>query len=188
MSNTLSYEHLKSFSSTEGYWSTSDCVDVAKDILEYTSATKMLEIGFNIGYSASTWLQHGIESLIVLDIGYHLDTLPAIKATAKHFSDKQVKWWIGDSTSKDAFELEIPEIDIAFIDGEHSYKAAFSDSKLAIQNKAKWLVFDDVIQGHQNGIDKAIQKLIDDKLVEQVKSYKMTWTEEGEVILCKVLV
>jgi predicted O-methyltransferase YrrM len=71
MSDKLVYEHLKQFTSTEGYWSTTDCITVAKDIVEITNAKTMLEIGFNIGYSAAIWLELGIEDLIALDIGYH---------------------------------------------------------------------------------------------------------------------
>jgi predicted O-methyltransferase YrrM len=187
MSDKLYYEHLKNFNSIEGYWSTTDCVDVAKDILDITKSKTMLEIGFNIGYSASTWLEQGIENLIVLDIGYHSDTLPAIKATAKHYSDKSVLWWIGDSTSDDAKELDIPKVDLSFIDGEHSYRAAMSDSLLSLQYGADWLVYDDVIDSHPNGIDKAIDELRMAGKIEVVKRYFMSWIGQGEVILCKVI-
>jgi predicted O-methyltransferase YrrM len=187
MSNKLCYDHLKDFTSTEGYWSNSDCIDVAKDILDITNSKTMLEIGFNIGYSAATWLSYGIESLVVIDIGIHKDTLPAIRKTAHTFSDKYISWWIGDSTSEEAKELDIEGIDIAFIDGEHSYRAALSDSYLSIDYGANWLVYDDVIEGHSNGIDRAIDKLRLDGRIEVVKRYFMSWIGQGEVILCRVI-
>lgn len=187
MSNTLYYEHLKNFKSTEGYWSTTDCIDVAQDILSITNAKTMLEIGFNIGYSASTWLEKGIDHLVVLDIGYHSDTLPAIKATANHYANKKVEWWIGDSTSADAKELDVPKVDISFIDGEHSYRAALSDSLLSISYGADWLVYDDVIESHSNGIDQAIDELRLSGKIEVVKRYFMSWIGQGEVVLCKVI-
>lgn len=187
MSNQLYYDHLKDFRSTEGYWSTTDCVDVAKDILDITNSKTMLEIGFNIGYSAATWLELGIEDLIVLDIGHHKDTLPAIRATAKHYNNKTVLWWIGDSTSDYAKELDVPKIDLSFIDGEHTYKAAMSDSLLSIDYGADWLVYDDVIESHSNGIDRAIDELRMAGKIEVVKRYFMSWIGQGEVILCRVI-
>lgn len=187
MSNKLVYEHLKDFTSTEGYWSTTDCIDVAKDILTITNAKSMLEIGFNIGYSASTWLENGIEHLVVIDIGYHSDTIPAIIATATHYNTKKVEWWIGSSLSDDAKELDIPKVDVSFIDGEHSYNAALSDSLLSLGYGADWLVYDDVIEGHSNGIDQAIDKLLIEGKIEIVKRYFMSWIGQGEVVLCKVL-
>jgi predicted O-methyltransferase YrrM len=187
MSDKLVYEHLKQFTSTEGYWSTTDCITVAKDVLEITNAKTMLEIGFNIGYSAAIWLELGIEDLIALDIGYHSDTLPAIKATAKQYNTKKVLWWIGDSTSDEAKELDMPKIDMSFIDGEHSYRAAMSDSLLSIDYGADWLVYDDVIEFHSNGIDKVILELIQTNTIEIVKRYPMTWIGAGDVVLCKVV-
>lgn len=186
MYKPLVYEHLKPFRSTEGYWSTTACVDVAKDILDITQAKIMLEIGFNIGYSASTWLSHGIEHLIAIDIGYHPDTLSAIKATALAYKPKRVQWWIGDSKSPEAKELDIEEVHMAFIDGEHTYRAAMSDSQLSIEYGAEWLVYDDVIDGHSNGIASAIESLQAAGKIEVAKRYPMTWTEQGEVVLCKV--
>jgi predicted O-methyltransferase YrrM len=187
MYKKLEYKHLSSFTSTEGYWSTSDCVDVAVDILNLTGAKHMLEIGFNIGYSAAIWLSSGINTLIILDIGYHKDTLPAIRATAKTYSDKTILWCIADSTSEDAKNLDIESIDIAFIDGEHTYEASLSDSYLSIHYGANWLVYDDVIENHPNGIDKAIDSLVNLNIIEVIKTYDMTWTEQGKVVLCKVI-
>jgi hypothetical protein len=146
----------------------------------------MLEIGFNIGYSASTWLSEGIEHLVVIDIGYHADTLPAIKATALAYKPKRLQWWIGDSTSQEAKELDIETIDIAFIDGEHTYRAAMSDSMLCIGYGVEWLIYDDVIENHTNGIHAAIQSLELAGTIEVAKRYPMSWTGQGEVVLCKV--
>lgn len=185
----LQFEHLKSFNSIEGYWSSSDCVDIATSIIETTGATSMLEIGFNIGYSASIWIEAGIKELIVIDINRHKDTYPAILATAKNYRDScNIKWWLGDSKSTDAYELDVPKIDMCFIDGEHSYEGALNDSWLGIHYRAKWLIYDDVIENHVNGIDKAINSLVTKQAIQVVNKYKMTWTEEGSVYLCKVLI
>lgn len=187
MSNKLYFEHLKTFSSTEGYWSTTDCNIVAKDILQRTQAISMLEIGFNIGYSAAVWLEHGIQQLYVIDINNHKDTHAAIVTTKNTYNDRTIDYLLADSTSDIAKNWEIPNIDIAFIDGGHTYDISKSDSLLAINKGAKWLVYDDVIENHQNGIWKAIEELEEDNSIELVCSYPMTWTEEGYVVLAKVL-
>lgn len=183
----LTFEHLSHFKSTEGYWSSVDCIDIAKDILDITKAKSMLEIGFNIGYSAAVWLEQGINTLTVIDIGNHKDTIPAMMATATHYDTKNILWWIGSSLSSEARDLEMPYIDIVFIDGEHSYKAVKNDTELAQLYGATWLVYDDVIPGHQNGIHKCIEELENNGMLEVIKKYKMTWTEQGEVYLCKIL-
>jgi hypothetical protein len=62
-----------------------------------------------------------------------------------------------------------------------------SDSLLSIDKGAKWLVYDDVIEGHSNGIWDVITTLETEKKIELVCSYPMTWTEQGYVVLAKVL-
>jgi hypothetical protein len=81
----------------------------------------------------------------------------------------------------------MPKIDMSFIDGEHSYRAAMSDSLLSIDYGADWLVYDDVIEFHSNGIDKVIRELIQTNTIEIVKRYPMTWIGAGDVVLCKVV-
>lgn len=182
----LTFEHLKAFDSTEGYWSTEACLDIAEDILKITQAKSMLEIGFNIGYSAAVWIEKGIKRLSIIDINNHKDTVPAINATIATYKDVNIEWWLGDSTSEDAFLVDIEPVDIAFIDGEHSYIACLSDSYLSILNGAKWLVYDDVIEYHENGINDVIKRLEMIGMITVIKSYKMSWTEQGNVVLAKV--
>lgn len=187
MSDILYFEHLKDFNTTEGYWSTTDCSKVAKDILERTKASSMLEIGFNIGYSASVWLESGISTLAIIDINSHKDTKNAILATEKKYSSKQLIWLLENSTSELAKNWVIPDIDMAFIDGGHTYEICMSDSLLSINKGAKWLVYDDVIENHRNGIWETITELEDKNIIEIVRSYPMTWTGEGYVVLTKVV-
>lgn len=187
MSNKLYFEHLKNFSSTEGYWSTTDCITVAKDILEKTGAKSMLEIGFNIGYSAAVWLDSGINTMCIIDINKHKDTEAAILATKNKYSNKNIMSLLVDSTSNEAHDWVIPEIDIAFIDGGHTYEISLSDSLLSIYKGAKWLVYDDVIENHSNGIWQTITELETQNKIELVCSYPMTWVGNGYVVLAKVL-
>ena len=157
----LQYDHLRKFSSSEGYWSTIDCIKVANSIIDITKANSMLEIGFNIGYSAATWIQSGIKTLYIIDINYHPDTEAALHATKETFTDVHVDWLLANST--------------------------LSDSMLSIEKGAKWLAYDDVIEGHSNGIHAAIVKLEEQGLIELIQAWPMTWTEQGYVVLVKVL-
>jgi predicted O-methyltransferase YrrM len=186
MNNKLYFEHLKNFSSTEGYWSTSDCSTVAKDIILKTKASSLLEIGFNIGYSASVWLENGITELYVIDINNHKDTESAILST-RDFYNIPITYLLDDSTSQASKDWNIPKVDMAFIDGGHTYDIALSDSILAVSKGADWLVYDDVIENHQNGIWKAIEELESKNIIELECSYPMTWVGEGYVVLAKVL-
>ena len=53
--------YLANFKSKEGYWHDRNIFrEVIKDILNVTEAKNMLEIGFNIGYSASMWLEFDV--------------------------------------------------------------------------------------------------------------------------------
>lgn len=185
-SRNLTFEHLKAFSSTEGYWSTTDCIKIAEHILEHTKATSMLEIGFNIGYSASVWIESGIKNIFFIDVNYHKDTVNALYAVKDTYKDCKIDWLLADSKTVSTEDIPI-DIDISFIDGEHSYLAAKSDSILSIEKGANWLVYDDVIEDHPNGIWQAITELEDEGKIKLEYSYPMTWIGQGYVVLCKVL-
>lgn len=187
MSEKLYFEHLKNFTSTEGYWSTTDCNIIAKDIVTKTDAKSILEIGFNIGYSAAIWLEQDIKQLYIIDINNHKDTEQAIKATIKAYPDSFINYLLTDSTDDIAKQWVIPKIDLAFIDGGHTYEICMSDSLLSINKGAKWLLYDDVIEKHNNGIWKAITELEEKNIIELECSYPMTWVGEGYVVLAKVL-
>lgn len=187
MSNKLYFAHLKNFTSTEGYWSTTDCVLVAQDIIKRTNAVSMLEIGFNIGYSSAIWLEAGIQELYIIDINNHKDTHAALLSTQNTYATKHIRYLLADSTSDKAKNYTIPDIDIAFIDGGHTYDICLSDSYLAINKGAKWLVYDDVIEEHQNGIWSVIASLEEENKIELICSYPMNWVGQGYVVLVKVI-
>jgi predicted O-methyltransferase YrrM len=183
---SLNFEHLKSFNSSEGYWSTTACVSVARDVLDVTEASSILEIGFNIGYSTSVWLELGVSRMGIIDINNHEDTVPALHAVKSAYKDRNIIWKLCDSKSEEAKTLK-GSYELAFIDGEHSYEAAYKDSLLSIEYGCKWLLYDDVIEEHSNGIYEAISNLEEQGKIEIVKSYFMSWTGAGYVVLCKVI-
>ena len=188
MSKKLYFEHLKNFITSEGYWSTEDCKAIAEDIINKTKAKAMLEIGFNIGYSASVWIESGIENLYIIDINYHKDTELALQAVNNRYPNT-VEWLLTDSTSQIAKNWQIPSVDISFIDGGHSYSVCLSDSLLSIEKNADWLVYDDVIERHENGIWSVLEQLESEEKIELICSYKMPWIQDNEsyIVLAKVI-
>ena len=193
-SEKIKFKHLESFTSKEGYWDTLGCIDIAKDIIEITNIKSLLEIGFNIGYSANIWLQNGIEILYVIDINFHEDTLPAIKATLNYpdYYNKEIRIWLGDSLTPVAFDIkDFNLVDATFIDGHHSYIAVLLNTYLAINYGSKYIILDDVDENDLDSnmsIYKAYNKLVDLGLIELIKKYKMESTGgNGYIYLCKTL-
>lgn len=181
------FKHVENFTTSEGYWHSSDCIAIGQDILHITQAKTMLEIGFNIGYSAAIWLSNGVQKLYVIDINNHKDTESALKATKTHFSDKEVYWWLISSTSEDAKAIQFDKLDAAFIDGAHDFDAVISDIQLSIDAGADWLIFDDVHYESVNTVYPAIKTYIDSNKIIVEKEYAMTWYGIGKVLLCKVV-
>ena len=171
----IKFDHLKTFTSKEGYWHTVGYFDIAKDIINTTNINSMLEIGFNIGYSANIWLQSGIDRLYIIDINFYDDTIPALQATMNFpdYDNKEIRAWIGDSTSVLAYNIEdFENVECTFIDGYHNYINVLLNSYLAINYGSKYIVYDDVHKEMLGDhVYKAILKLESLGLIELVKEY-----------------
>lgn len=188
MRDKIYFEHLKNFTSSEGYWDYVEYIDIAKDIINTTNINSLLEIGFNIGYSANIWLQNGIDTLHVIDINMHPHTIAAAEATIAlpEYKDKNIKIWLGDSTSPQAFTLEqIGDVDATFVDGAHNYENVLLNSYLAINYGSKYIIYDDVHKDMRtNNIFLAILKLEKLGLIELIKEYPRP--DSGLISLYKV--
>jgi cephalosporin hydroxylase len=139
------YPHLANFSSREGYWHKRDIFrPVIQDILTKLKPETMLEIGFNIGYSASMWLEFDPDQKLKLtsvDIGIHKDTLKAAEAV-KNLHPERFNFILSDS-KKVKPQIEDKIFDVAFIDGDHSATGVASDIRLCLDLKIPYLIFDD---------------------------------------------
>lgn len=183
---TLIYKHLETFTTTEGYWNDKECLNIAKDILNVTKGKNLLEIGFNIGYSSAVWLESGIETLYIIDNNRHSDTVKAIQSTIDTFKAKNIKSWLLDSASQEAHQLIFENLDIIFIDGDHSESGIKNDLKLAFNTGAKWVVIDDYVAAGVNGIYEYVNKLLVEKKLTLIKKYECTWIGQGFILLCKI--
>ena len=104
----------------------------------------MLEIGFNIGYSASMWLEFDINNRLKLtsvDIGKHKDTEAAARAVKGLHGDR-FEFILCDS-KKVKPQLLGKRFDLAFIDGDHGHEGVGNDINLCLDLEIPYLVFDD---------------------------------------------
>ena len=141
----IQFQHLANFHSKEGYWHDIKIFKpVVLDIHKKYKPKNMLEIGFNIGYSASMWLGFDPEqslNLTSVDIGNHGDTVKAANAVKELHKDR-FEFILCDSKEVKP-KLIGKSFDMAFIDGDHSAKGVENDINLCIDLKIPYLIFDD---------------------------------------------
>jgi predicted O-methyltransferase YrrM len=112
---------------------------------ENPQITRVLEIGFNLGHSAATFLSANPNiKVISVDLGEHQYVYDCKKVIDKHFPDRH-QLFIGDSTKL------IPELkgkihpDFIFIDGGHFGETPLKDIRncLELANNDTILCLDD---------------------------------------------
>jgi hypothetical protein len=139
------YQHLANFSSKEGYWHDRSIFrDTISDIYAKYKPQTMLEIGFNIGYSASMWLEFDPDQKLKLtsvDIGIHPDT-QAAAAAVKELHGDRFEFILSDS-KKIGNKLDGRLFDIIFIDGDHSAPGVYNDIQLGLKLGVPLMLFDD---------------------------------------------
>jgi predicted O-methyltransferase YrrM len=137
-------------------YSYNKCKDYNSDYLEkqhnilicgsrLKSNTKILEIGFNSGFSALLLLMSSDTSVKItcVDINYHKYTVPCYQVLKDYFGDR-IELITGDST------IVLPSLtakyDLIHIDGGHSTEIAHSDTENSIRlsNDDCILIMDDV--------------------------------------------
>src|SRR5262249_43760512 len=116
----------------------------------------MLEIGFNLGYSAACWLGYGVPHLLSIDI--HPD--PILQKAALVLADRyreRFQFMLSDSTHSDTLPvLEFRAFYCVFIDGNHELDSLLSDIRLAKALGIKHLLFDDWYPETGPGVQPAV--------------------------------
>ena len=140
-----------------------------RDIFETAKPRSMLEIGFNRGASALTWLLGGIDFLYSVDVDGSLNSVNYLKSkfnieNQKRFEFKRIN----------SFNLKYEDLnqnfDLVFIDGDHSYQGAFNDTQKALLFNPKYLLYDDYFHpGHQTDIQNAILNFPNLSLIKEYK-------------------
>ena len=151
-----------------------------REIVDIVKPKSILEIGFNLGYSCSIWLNltNGAKVLSV-DISDKAETLKAGEILNEKFFSR-FSFIICDSAKlmeEWGITLEKQKFDLTFIDGGHLEHHVMADIKLALDLKIKWLAFDDILSQFGPGVLPAIAKhsqLEEVKTLGNIALYKNT--------------
>ena len=144
---------------------------------ENSNANKILEIGFNAGFSAELFLKNTNSYLYSFDIGEHFNSyLKFGKMFINHKFPNRHTLVFGDSTEsiprfiENNFDIKF---DIIFIDGGHDYEIAIADlincKKLSHSNTI--LIMDDIVKdermsaGYTIGPTKAWNNCISNNII-----------------------
>lgn len=174
----MQYQHLANFKSSEGYWHDRSIFrPVVNDIYAQIKPETMLEIGFNIGYSASMWLEFDPDQKLKLtsvDIGIHGDTVKAADAVKQLHGDR-FEFILCDS-KKVKSQIQGKLFDIAFIDGDHSAEGVAHDIQMCLDLKIPYLLLDDwhevIADRHVNPIRKTCEETFKNK-ISRIKVYDL---------------
>jgi predicted O-methyltransferase YrrM len=139
--NIYSYHKCKDYNS--------DYLEKQNNILicgmKLKSNAKILEIGFNSGFSALLLLMSSDTSVKItcVDINYHKYTVPCYQVLKDYFGDR-IELITGDSTK--VLPSLTEKYDLIHIDGGHSTEIAYSDTENSIRlsNEDCILIMDDV--------------------------------------------
>lgn len=105
---------------------------------------RMLEIGFNLGYSARIWLHLLPEvHLTSCDISNKEETLRAADTVFLKYPERFV-FVCGDSKAL-APKLEKDSFGLAFVDGDHTESGIVADIKTCLDLGIKTMIFDDYL-------------------------------------------
>jgi predicted O-methyltransferase YrrM len=168
--------------SSEGYWGCNkQDPEIFRHIIEGVYETydikSILEIGFNIGCSASMWLEWDKTQSVTLtavDICKHSATVPAAQTVQARYGERFR--FYGSDSKKAKPLLEGKPFDMAFIDGDHSYEGVVADTLMAIELGATILLYDDWHEkdtkaSGSNGVKGATRDLEEEGLIQLEKVY-----------------
>lgn len=131
---------IRSFENfTEGHVSpTTLTKEVFKDILDTTKAQSIFEIGFNQGHSARLFLDFG-KKVHSVDIGYFASTTQKMRETAEEYSNFSSE--LRDSKTLEPSDYS--DVDLMFIDGDHTVEGLSSDMEFADKMEVPYILVDD---------------------------------------------
>ena len=139
-------------------------VNLIKQIDSDYTMTKILQFGFNTGWSAALFLSLTDANVTSLEIARVPEAEKAVEILDEKFPNRHKIFW-GDSMDTAnlvyAGKLAIGKFDFAFIDGGHYPDIVESDIRLSRHLGAKHMIFDDA--RHENtkpAIDKFDFELI----------------------------
>lgn len=143
-----------------------------------------VEIGAFAGGSACLMLQHSNIKVISIDLGRPIDP-QIVTQNVEKFNNQNhfYKYIQGDSSSpstKTQLLEYISEIDILFIDGDHSYQAVINDFNLYedLVKDGGFIVFDDY---HDNQHSPQVKPAVDDLILKIQDRYNIIGVFENKL-------
>ena len=124
-----------------------------------------VEIGAYAGASAILMLHNKNVKVISIDIGHPINKQKVIENINIFFNDERFEYIQGDSKDKkiiDELSKKINEIDILFIDGDHSFEAVIKDFEnySNLVSKNGFIVFDDYLCNLCVEVKPAVDKIV----------------------------
>lgn len=165
-------------------WRFADIVAPAfKEILELSSPSRVLEIGFNIGGSALMFLSINPKlHYHSIDIEENNKSVEYLHSRFEYFQFTRISSRLIDPELYFMFS----EYDLVFVDGDHSREGVIADVETALQFNPKYILFDDVLHPSHSYIYEIISSTYTHKL-EIIKLYVFDHLWKGySMALCKV--
>jgi hypothetical protein len=129
-------------------------VRILRKALSLCSPSRILEIGFAQGYSASLFLEMTEARLTSVDISDKEETLAAAKILGDRYP-RRFEFVCSDS-SKVIEILSGRSYDLIYIDGDHFEAGVLHDIELGMNLGIPWFLFDDWLPEYGPGVQPAI--------------------------------
>tara|TARA_Y100001958_G_scaffold156915_1_gene150665 strand:- start:6092 stop:6862 length:771 start_codon:yes stop_codon:yes gene_type:complete len=166
------------------------------------NSKKILEVGFNGGHSAETFLKSNKNVTVTsVDIGFHHYVNFGYFYLRKKYKNR-IKLHIGDSTKVlPKLISKKYQFDLIFIDGGHEYQIVKSDldNSVNLSDNETTIIVDDVflptndsdkkfIDSHNNGPSQAWNEVVMKNKINQVdyKEFKSKSTNKRSIVVGKV--
>ncbi len=136
-------------------------VDASESLSKYavkTNAKMMVEIGFNRGSSALTFLLSLPEVVLhSIDIRPYEDVKGSVDFLTEQFPGR---FFYHHSSSEFLLDIVKEPVDFVFIDGDHSYAGILRDTELSVQLNPKYILYDDACHPqHGHGVLSVIERM-----------------------------
>lgn len=114
-----------------------------KSTIEIVKPKKILEIGFNIGYGSSLWLNLTNANVVSCDISDKHETTEGAKYLMSKYNERFKFHWRGALEYIYSNPETLGYFDLCFIDGAHDEESIIKDIELSKRLNIPYLLFDD---------------------------------------------
>jgi hypothetical protein len=120
-------------------------------VYELLRPRSVLEIGFNLGHSATIWLELGVATVCSTEIRIVEPVLAAEKAIKRRYEGRF------NLDRLDGTFPHLPRYDLGFVDGSHEYPHVVDDISRCLELQVPYLLMDDYDSHHGPGVVAAVE-------------------------------